>query len=143
MRKFSWAEGAVLFALATPACLATTSLSGLSDGVTVASDGGTTDGPLGNDGAFSEIEYASCAAAKAALPSAKTGTYVIKPGAARPAFRAHCDMNDDGGGWMLVTPQMIASEGSGAVTFMRGTDPNGGLVLRAYANSGGCPVAGS
>lgn len=143
MRRSYWAEGAVLFALAIPGCLVTTSLSGLSDGVAPAVDGGGTDAQSLPDSALPDVEYASCAAAKAALPNAKTGTYTLKPGGAVAAFRAYCDMTDDDGGWMLVTPEMIASEESGMVTFSRSMDVNGGLVLRVYANAEGCENPGS
>jgi hypothetical protein len=70
----------------------------------------------------------SCLALKTAHPTAPSGTYVIAPSAAA-ATSVYCDMDSDGGGWMLITPDMIASERPTVVDVTREVDLHGGLVM--------------
>ena len=45
----------------------------------------------------------SCNAIKASNPSAKDGLYTIAPLAGGKSYKVHCNMQEYGGGWTLVT----------------------------------------
>ncbi len=81
----------------------------------------------------------SCRELKAERPTSEDGMYELGP----VAFSAYCDMAGDSGGWMLVTPEMIASEQKDGVTSSRSVDSRGGLVLRVWANVNGCGSPGA
>lgn len=141
----------LLGVLLTPACLLTTSLSELSSGAASGDDAGDgaardsapTDAAVDNLAA--DGEYSSCAAAKLLVPGARSGVYSIAATGGGASFRAYCDMVDDEGGWMLITPELAEMEAKRDVTVTRSTDAKGGLVERVYANHYGCsddPTAG-
>lgn len=102
-------------------------------------DGGT-DGDVAPPDAAPPRTYLSCLEAMQAVPSASDGVYTIDPDGAGPLtpFDAYCDMTRDGGGWMLVSPAMLASEDARNVTIARSADERGGAVLRIFANATGC-----
>jgi hypothetical protein len=47
----------------------------------------------------------------------------------------YCDLVNDSGGWMLVTPSMINSETNSVTTTSQTTGTNGGLILSAAASA--------
>ncbi len=83
---------------------------------------------------------ASCQDVLDAGSSHGDGLYWIDPNGGDPgdALQVFCDMTEDGGGWMLVTPAMIREQSERNVTVTQGTDPNGGLTMTVYANAAGC-----
>jgi len=88
--------------------------------------------------------FASCAAAKDALPLAADGPQTIDPDFAGPLppFAAWCDMTQDGGGWMLVNEDMLADTSAVAATEVRSAGGHDGLVIRVYADNAGCGSTG-
>lgn len=97
----------------------------------------TACGRFGYD-SIAEPVYASCTDVRATQAQAPDGFYLIDIVDGAPPVRAFCDMSQDGGGWMLVTRDMIVDERSRAVTIEDTDDANGGLVVRAWANAQGC-----
>jgi hypothetical protein len=95
----------------------------------------TRDGDLDGD----DTVYASCAEARDALPGAPDGVYPIAAGVGGARVAAYCDQTTDGGGWMLVTADLVESQKARtSVTVVTSEDARGGLVMRVYANSEGC-----
>ena len=73
----------------------------------------------------------SCKSILDAGNSTGIGIYWIDPtnGNTSDKFQAYCDMTNDSGGWMLVTPSMINSQSNTATSTTQTTDGNGGLIL--------------
>jgi hypothetical protein len=67
-----------------------------------------------------------------------SGAYFIKPAGSSTALSVYCDMVNDGGGWMLLTPAMVESQYTANVTIASSSDINGGLVRQVWANARGC-----
>ena len=88
--------------------------------------------------------FASCAAAKDALPLAADGPQTIDPdgNGPLPPFVAWCDMTQDGGGWMLVNADMVADASAVAATEVRSMGDHDGIVFRVFANNAGCGTGG-
>ena len=99
-------------------------------------DGLTGGRPIDAGADAAKTTFSSCADAKASLPSATDGAYRLQVRDAG-AFNAYCDMTQDGGGWMLVTPAMLSNESNVQVTTVSTADTNGGAIYRAYANAAG------
>lgn len=80
----------------------------------------------------------SCANILAEHPGSVDGRYYIDPdgtGLLAP-MEVTCDMTRDNGGWMLVTPEFVASiDQAQYVDVSTGLDPFGGVILQARANS--------
>ncbi len=55
-----------------------------------------------------------------------------------PPSQYHCDMNLDGGGWTLVTQDMILEEDKRGVNIGYGADGNGGLIMTVTPTRDGC-----
>lgn len=53
----------------------------------------------------------SCAALLGARPGIASGPYWLKPPTAKAAFRAYCDMTNEGGGWTLVWSNLRGGRG--------------------------------
>src|SRR3954468_20002876 len=53
----------------------------------------------------------SCAALLGARPGVASGVYWLKPTTASDAFRAYCDMTNEGGGWTLVWNNLRGGRG--------------------------------
>jgi hypothetical protein len=79
----------------------------------------------------------TCRALKRAHDAAPDGHYTIAPdGEPRDVY---CDMTKEGGGWMLVTPDMVASETSTSLlSDSVEVDPNGGLIMTLRPKAAGC-----
>lgn len=76
---------------------------------------------------------ASCQLLKQQRPETPDGTYALSPpGTPDQTLSAFCDMTRDGGGWMLVTSDMLESETKAWVTTKRLTNAQGGLVLTLF-----------
>jgi hypothetical protein len=82
----------------------------------------------------------SCQALLGAHPGLVNGHYTVEP-AVFPPRKVYCDMTEDGGGWMLVTPDLIATDSVERATVVPVVDVNGGLSMTIYANSPGCQDA--
>lgn len=82
--------------------------------------------------------YASCVEVRDAQAGAADGVYLVAAGPDGAPVPVYCDLTQDGGGWMLVTRDMVASEQSLSVTVVAADDARGGLVMRVYANAEGC-----
>ncbi len=82
----------------------------------------------------------SCSELREQRPALQNGAYVIEP-SALAARRVYCDMAEDGGGWMLVTRDLLAQEAAERATVAFSEDEHGGLVVTTYANSPGCEDA--
>jgi hypothetical protein len=82
----------------------------------------------------------SCKSILDAGNSTGDGAYWIDPtnGDTSDKFQAYCDMTNDSGGWMLVTPSMINSEIGTSTTVVKTTDPNNGLIYTTTININGC-----
>lgn len=107
----------------------------------VALTGGAACGRIGYDAIDAappdESVYASCTEVRDTRPEAGDGYYLIDA-VGSPPVRAYCDLTTDGGGWMLVTRDMIADEKSLSVTIVKTEDARGGLIVRVFANNMGC-----
>jgi hypothetical protein len=97
----------------------------------------TACGRIGYD-PVDEQAYASCGEVRDTRADAADGIYLIAAGTGGSPIPAYCDLTGDGGGWMLVTRDMIVEERSRSVTVVETDDERGGLVVRVYANTGGC-----
>jgi hypothetical protein len=82
----------------------------------------------------------SCKELRAQQPSLGDGKYQIAPNPSEQGqtFEAWCDMTNDGGGWMLVTADMLAGQVNNSVTVVNQNDSHGGLIQTTYANDSGC-----
>lgn len=91
-----------------------------------------------DENVLDEHVYSSCNEVLQTRADAIDGRYRIEAGPNGEPIPAYCDLTDDDGGWMLVTPDMIFDEQSAWVTVVNAQDERGGLVLRVYANVYGC-----
>jgi hypothetical protein len=100
------------------------------------------DAGVSPDGAA--ITFLSCAAAHAELPNAPDGLFLLSGLDGGPTIQAYCDMTNDNGGWMLVTPDMVVTSTHPATTVVQTADDKGGLVVQNFANNDVCgqPDAG-
>ena len=82
----------------------------------------------------------SCKSLLEARPGHPDGVVSLQPDRTgiNPPFEVFCDMQRDGGGWMLIRPEMVTSSRDSGVTSVVETDAAGGLVLTVYANYPGC-----
>jgi hypothetical protein len=120
------------------------SLTGFSGGAdedasaSVAADAASPEG--GDGGAGTGTAQSSCAEIKRQKPDATDGMYLIDPDGpgVNAAFEVFCDMTSDGGGWMLVTEDMLGEQKDQNVTVVRSRDERGGALLAVFANSFGC-----
>jgi hypothetical protein len=94
----------------------------------------------GNEPDGAPITFESCAAAHAAVPNAPDGFFPLSGIDGGAPIQAYCDMTQDNGGWMLVTPEMIVSQTFPGGTRVSSTDENGGLVVKNYPNDDSCGV---
>jgi hypothetical protein len=94
--------------------------------------------PYQGDGAAC-APYASCAALLAENPLADTGDYTIEPEGS-PKLTAHCDMTSDGGGWMLVTEDMLTGKTQNHVTMSFDSDDLGGVIVSVAGTVSDCNV---
>ena len=73
----------------------------------------------------------SCQAIMESGQAKGTKTYWIDPdgGSISNEIQVYCDMVNDGGGWMLIKPDMISSEATALTSVSKTTDSNGGLII--------------
>jgi hypothetical protein len=143
---------------AASGCVLFGSLDDLTGGGTA--DAGGADAPIRADAAIDSapidatpfdagevdgaaITFETCNATHIVFPNAPDGFYLLSGVDGGPPFEVYCDMTNDGGGWMLVTPAMVASESLTGVTSVHQSDDNGGLVVLNYANSDACAGNGA
>lgn len=86
------------------------------------------------------ITFLSCAAAHAEQPAAPDGLFLLTGIDGGAPFQAYCDMTNDNGGWMLVTPSMTKTEVAAGVTITHQVDGKGGLVVQIFPNDDPCGV---
>src|ERR1051326_4984100 len=67
--------------------------------------------PLPGEGESAGTAATSCAALKVDRSTLASGLYWMQPQGGRPAFRAFCDMDTDGGGWTLVWSNLKGGRG--------------------------------
>jgi type II secretory pathway pseudopilin PulG len=77
--------------------------------------------------------FSSCQQAKAGNGAAPSGFYAIQSPAYGP-MRVYCDMDNDGGGWMLVTPSMVQNVQNSYASTTISADEKGGAIVNVAAN---------
>lgn len=116
-------------------------------GADAAADVTGADAMPADAGGLAPAIEGSCREIKARVPTAASGRYALvgRDGG------FYCDMESFDGGWTLVRPDMVLSEGTtrdvapqapSQVAVSRGIDSRGGASWEMSVSGGGCPVDG-